>query len=441
MEGENKKEINGFSKFSRRQKLKWLAENFFSENSNLISQLEATRHPDKTIQDKLDRISENTVANFHLPYGVAPNFIINGKTYCLPMVTEESSVVAAASSAAKYWSSRGGFKASIIDTIKIGHIHFTSTAEEETVQSLFAEHNEDILMRCKHLTKNMEKRGGGVIGSELICMSGSKRFYQVRLSFQTCDSMGANFINSVLEEYAKALIMASADDRGFREQIDVTMSILSNFTPECLVRCQVDCEIEELRDSATGLSPGKFAERFKDAVEIANLDTYRAVTHNKGIFNGIDAVAIATGNDFRAIEACGHAYAARTGAYKSLSACWIEANRFFFSLEIPMAVGTVGGLTRVHPLAKRSLEMLQHPGAEDLMMILASVGLAQNFAAVRSLVTTGIQRGHMKMHLPNILNQLKATEHEFKEALVHFKDRLVSHSAVREFIYRMREKT
>jgi hydroxymethylglutaryl-CoA reductase len=178
----------------------------------------------------------------------------------------------------------------------------------------------------------------------------------------------------------------------------------------------------------------QLARRFATAVRIAWIDPYRATTHNKGIFNGIDAVVMATGNDFRAIEACGHTYAARSGQYRSLSTCTIKDGILKFELKIPLAVGTVGGLTALHPLAKRSLEMLGNPTASELMMIIATVGLAQNFGAVRSLVTTGIQHGHMKMHLTNILHQLGATEEEASAAQCYFKDQTVSFSAVRTYL-------
>ena len=176
------------------------------------------------------------------------------------------------------------------------------------------------------------------------------------------------------------------------------------------------------------------------AINIAHVDTHRATTHNKGIFNGIDAVALATGNDFRAIESCGHTYAARDGKYRSLSYAEIKDGVFRFWLDIPLSVGTVGGLTSLHPLARRSLEMLGKPSADELMMIIAATGLAQNFAAVRSLVTTGIQQGHMKMHLMNILNHLEATEKEAILVLSHFKDKLVSFTAVRDFLTVLRSK-
>jgi len=170
------------------------------------------------------------------------------------------------------------------------------------------------------------------------------------------------------------------------------------------------------------------------AIRIAHIDPYRATTHNKGIFNGIDAVILATCNDFRAIEAGGHTYAAKDGQYKSLSHCSIENGIFKFWLDVPLAIGTVGGLTKLHPVAKRSLELLGNPDARTLMQIVAVTGLAQNFAALRSLVTVGIQKGHMKMHLLNILNHLEASEKQIKEAVAYFKDKVVSFSAVRDFL-------
>jgi hydroxymethylglutaryl-CoA reductase len=216
------------------------------------------------------------------------------------------------------------------------------------------------------------------------------------------------------------------------------MSILSNYTPECLVRASVECNIEELGEFSGGMTAREFADKFRMAVRIAEIDPFRATTHNKGIFNGIDAVVVATGNDFRAIEACGHTYACREGQYASLSHCTINGDRFRFWLDIPLAIGTVGGLTSLHPIAKRSLELLENPDAQKLMRIIAAAGLAQNFSALRSLITTGIQKGHMKMHLLNMLKQLKASELEEKAAVDHFREEIVSYTAVKEFLKNFR---
>src|SRR5690606_10647142 len=205
--------------------------------------------------------------------------------------------------------------------------------------------------------------------------------------------------------------------------------ILSNYIPDCLVRAEVSCNVEDLTEKNT-ISGEAFANKFLQAVAIAEVEPFRAVTHNKGIMNGIDAVVLATGNDFRAVEAGVHAYASRNGRYSSLSHAKIENGVFTFWIEIPLALGTVGGLTGLHPLVKLALEMLHKPTAKELMQIVAVAGLAQNFAAIRSLITTGIQQGHMKMHLLNILNQLEASPEEKVVLAEHFKTHHVNHSSV-----------
>jgi len=215
------------------------------------------------------------------------------------------------------------------------------------------------------------------------------------------------------------------------------MSILSNYVPNCLVKAEVSCAISELNID-TSIAPAEFASKMLRAIDIADIEPHRAVTHNKGIMNGIDAVILATGNDFRAIEAGVHAYAAKDGQYKSLTHASIEDDVFRFWIEIPLALGTVGGLTNLHPLVKLALEILQKPTAKELMQIVAVAGLAQNFAALSSLITTGIQEGHMKMHLLNILNQLGATDKEKVEIVHYFKTHTVSHSAVVEAFEKLR---
>lgn len=399
-------------------------------------------HTNVEAQRLFDGISENTITNFYMPYGVAPNFMVNDLLYCVPMVIEESSVVAAASSGAKFWFSRGGFRAQVCSTIKLGHVHFIWRGDPVKMYGFFAKLKPTLLQSVKPITGNMEQRGGGISKVELLYLPHIEEgFYQIKVSFETRDAMGANFINSILEEFARVLLHEVAHHSDFDEEerasLQIVMAILSNYTPDCLVRAEVSCDIEALGEN-DGICARDFAEKFVRAVRIARLDPYRAATHNKGIYNGIDAVVIATGNDFRAIEACGHAYAARTGQYGSLSDAEIKDGKFRFWLDVPLAVGTIGGLTKVHPLAKRSLELLGNPSAEVLMQIIASVGLAQNFAAVRSLVTTGIQKGHMKMHLHNILTHFDANEKEREFALDYFTDRIVSFASVRSLIEYLR---
>ena len=433
------KTITGFSKLSKRGKIKWIVENFFKDPENVMRELKSYWLENEEHQRILDEISENTISNYHLPYGVAPNMVVNGKTYAVPMVTEESSVVAAAASSAKFWMSRGGFHARVLGTVKLGQVHFFYHGEKRELNLAMPGLIVYLREHTKELTRSMEKRGGGVLDIELKDFTHElEGCYQLLVSFETCDSMGANFINSVLEEYANLL------EQYFGEQqpdvaVDVLMSILSNYTPGSIVRAWVECPVEALGEFNGDMDPATFAIRFCQAVQIASVDVYRATTHNKGIFNGVDAVLIATGNDFRAIEASGHAYAARDGQYRSLSGCTIAHDTFSFWLEIPLAVGTVGGLTSVHPVAKRSFELLDHPTAAQLMMIVAVTGLAQNFAAVRSLVTTGIQSGHMRMHLGNILRALGASNTEAELARERFNEKAVSYGEVKKYITEQRQ--
>jgi hydroxymethylglutaryl-CoA reductase len=366
-----------------------------------------------------------------MPYGVAPNFLIDGKWYCLPMAIEESSVVAAMAKSAKFWQDKGGFHTEVLGTKKIGQVHFVYPGEKEKLLTHFPVLKKELLEGSKYLTVNMDARGGGILDIELVDMTQHEPgYYQLKVSFDTKDSMGANFINSVLEEYATLLKENIRPEKGFGEVPQVILSIVSNYTPECLVRAWVECPVEDL-GVMSGLSPQEFAEKFRMAVRIAEIDPHRATTHNKGIYNGVDAVIIATGNDFRAVEACGHTYASRNGRYSSLSHCTLENGQFKFWIDLPLAVGTVGGLTQLHPLVKRSLQILGNPDAKQLMAFCAVAGLAQNFAALRAMVTVGIQQGHMKMHLLNILNHLEATDEEKKFALEYFKDKVVSFTTTR----------
>jgi hydroxymethylglutaryl-CoA reductase len=432
--------VNGFSKFTKQQKIQWVADTFGQNPAEMAEDISSWQHADAAQQKILDGFTENALANFPLPFSIAPNVMVNGKVYAVPMVIEESSVVAAASSAAKFWLNKGGFHAEVLGTVKLGQVHFRWYGPSASMHALFPQIKAALLASSDDLTANMRKRGGGILDLELVDFTADEPgYYQIRASFETCDSMGANFINSVLERFGDALEYFFDTNTALSDKerdVEVVMCILSNYTPNCLVRAWVECPVDELEDLArhAGLPGPEAVDRVCTAVRIARLDPYRATTHNKGIFNGIDAVVMATGNDFRAIEAGGHTYACRDGQYRSLSKAWVEKGIFRFELEIPLALGTVGGLTALHPLAKRSLEILGNPTASELMMIVATVGLAQNFAAVRSLVTTGIQSGHMKMHLTNILNHLQADATEAAAAAVYFDDKTVSFTAVRTFL-------
>ena len=422
-----RKIISGFSKLSKKEKINWLIENYFHNQSETLKTITQYWNSDTALQQLHDDFIENTISNFYMPFGIAPNFVINNKDYVIPMVVEESSVVAAASLVGKFWSTRGGFKTKVIGTTKIGHVHFMYAGEGAILKEYFNKNKTELLQATASITKNMEKRGGGILEIQLVDKTDAlSNYYQLEVTFETKDSMGANFINSCLEAIAKKFE---------KQDIEIVMSILSNYVPECLVSAEVSCKVEELG----GQNPQKFAEKFRQAVQIASVEPYRAVTHNKGIMNGIDAVVLATGNDFRAVEAGAHAYASRSGQYKSLSHCEIKDGIFRFWIEVPLALGTVGGLTALHPMAKLSLEMLQKPSAKSLMQIMAAAGLAQNFAALRALTTKGIQEGHMKMHLQNILNQFHLNDQEKQLVTAYFDNKTVTHSAVVEKIKALRK--
>lgn len=428
--------VSGFSKLSKTEKIDWLVAHHFSENDSIKQALKQYWNSDEKLQQLHDEFIENTVTNFYLPFGVAPNFVINDKVYTIPMAIEESSVVAAASKAAKFWQTRGGFKTEVISTTKIGQVHFIYQGKKEALTSFFDKIKSKLITDAKPITKNMEKRGGGILDIQLKDKTEAlDDYYQLHATFETLDAMGANFINSCLEQFAKTF-KAKAETQ-LAEPVEIVMSILSNYVPECLVRAEVSCNVDDLAEK--DINPITFAEKFVQAVSIAEIEPYRAVTHNKGIMNGIDAVVLATGNDFRAVEAGVHAYASKDGQYSSLTHAKVENGVFTFWMDIPLALGTVGGLTSLHPLVKLALNLLDHPTAKQLMQIVAVAGLAQNFAALRSLTTTGIQEGHMKMHLMNILNQFEATPQEKETIIDYFKHNTVSHSAVVEQIEKLRE--
>jgi hydroxymethylglutaryl-CoA reductase len=430
----------GFSKMSREEKIETLI-NHYKLPRDFAERVAEYRHPEK--QELFDDFSENTLSNFYLPFGVAPNFLVDEQTYVVPMVVEESSVVAAASRAASFWAVNGGFKTTIHNTLKKGHIWFEWKGPASFLNPMPKSMFESLSESVAPLTEKMERRGGGIMEMNIFELDDHPGLFQLEVGFETIESMGANFINSCLEEMKEPL------KQYFRSHIElkqygepeIIMAILSNYTTKCLVTSEVKCKIDALKAYSADLNPREFAEKFKRAVDIALADTSRAVTHNKGIYNGVDSVVIATGNDFRAAEAAGHAWAARDGRYRSLSKCEITEDGFFrMELTIPLALGTVGGLTRLHPMAALAQEMLGNPDATELMGIAAAAGLANNFSAVASLVTTGIQKGHMKLHLTNLLKAMSATPEEKEASLDYFSDKTVSARAVEEYLKKIRGK-
>ncbi len=434
--------VAGFSKLTKEEKINWIATQYFANPAEAVATIKQYWNSDAKLQQLHDEFVENTISNFYMPMGIAPNFLINGRYYSVPMVIEESSVVAAAAKSAKFWSTRGGFKATVLGTEKIGQVHFLFKGDAAKLQEFFDVKKGILIAATESITGNMQKRGGGITSLELRNKTSElENYFQLHATFETKDSMGANFINSCLEQLAKKLKEAAQGYEGFTDaekDITVVMSILSNYVPNCIVRAEVSCKVEELAEKKIE-HPQLFAEKLVQAVRIAEIEPFRAVTHNKGIMNGVESVILATGNDFRAVEAGVHAYASREGKYASLSHASIEDGIFRFWMEIPLALGTVGGLTSLHPLVKTALEILGKPSAQELMQIVAVTGLAQNFAALRSLTTTGIQEGHMKMHINNILNQYQTSAEERKIIKGHFENNTISHAAVVSFIESLRK--
>jgi len=427
--------LQGFSKYNKEQRIDALI-NKYGFDASLGTFLKTCEVTDESVQKIIDDLSENPISSFPFPFSIAPNFVVNGKNLFFPLVSEESSVVAALGNAAGFWAKRGGFQAEVLGTEKKGQVHFKWGGNAEQLHLLFPEIREKLLAECAFLTTKMEERGGGITGIELKVLPHIlSNYYQLDASFETCDAMGANFINSCLEQMGKSLQNYFRESKAISDcdrECEIIMAILSNYTPESRVKVWVECPVSNLLDGKTEAECDAFAHRFEQAVRISQLDVSRAVTHNKGIFNGIDALAVATGNDFRAIEACGHAFASRNGQYSGLTDVQIQNGKFRFSIELALAVGVVGGVTAVHPMAKLAMKILDHPSAKELMMYLAVAGLASNFAAVKALVSVGIQKGHMKMHLSNIMNQLQIPEEKRTQIQAYFQNKTVSFSAVEE---------
>jgi hydroxymethylglutaryl-CoA reductase len=340
--------------------------------------------------DVADVMIENAVGTFALPFGVALNFVVNGRETVVPMVVEEPSVVAAASNAALVARAGGGFSADADAGAMLGQIQLVRVPDPAGAVARLEAARADLLAAATTLTPGLCSRGAGPRDVEvrLVPTADGERMVIVHVVVDTGDAMGANAVNSLVEALAPMVEEIAGGTTNLR--------ILSNLADRRLARAIVRVPFDALaRDGFTG---AEVAERMLYAFELAASDPYRAATHNKGIMNGIDAVALATGNDWRAIEAGAHAYACRDGAYRSLSAWSIDDGHLVGALVLPMAVSTVGPLTEAHPRVRLALRMLGRPSARDLAALMASVGLASNLAAMRALVTDGIQKGHMALH-------------------------------------------
>ncbi|KKE80000.1 MULTISPECIES: hydroxymethylglutaryl-CoA reductase, degradative [Bacillaceae] len=352
-----------------------------------------------------DKMIENVIGTFELPLGLGLNFLINGKEYVIPMAIEEASVVASASHIAKIVRNAGGFTTESTERVMIGQIQVVGCSDFILAKEEILQNKSVLLEAANNAYPSIVSRGGGAEDLDVrILNEGSDSVYSqmliIHLYINTCDAMGANMINTMVESIAPLV-----------EEITkgkVYLRILSNYADRCLAkaRCVISPEL---------LQTGDFSgEEVRDGVihayQFAASDPYRAVTHNKGIMNGIDPIVIATGNDWRAVEAGAHAYAARNGQYSSMTNWFKDENgNLVGELELPMSVGTVGGATRVHPLAKFSLDLLGVKSAKELAEVIVAVGLAQNLGALKALATDGIQKGHMALHSRSVAIAAGAT--------------------------------
>ena len=348
-----------------------------------------------------DQLTENVLSTFDLPFSLAPYFLINGRDYVLPMVTEEPSVVAAASFAAKLIQRSGGFTTQVHQRQMIGEIALTDVEDVEVASKRILEDKETLLQLANEAYPSIVKRGGG---ARDLWVENKGDFLIVYLAVDPKEAMGANMLNTMLEALTDRIQELSGGQ--------ALMAILSNLATRSLVSAR--CAIDFKALSRNPEEAIEIAHRMELASQLAQVDPYRAATHNKGIFNGIDALVLATGNDWRAIEAGGHAYAAQSGSYKGLSH-WTsqpKEKKLYGEITLPMPVATKGGSIGLNPTVQVSHRLLGEPSAIELAGIIASLGLAQNFAALKALVTTGIQAGHMKLQARSLALLAGAKEEE-----------------------------
>lgn len=350
------------------------------------SEREVLGRPQSLELATVESMIENAIGVFGLPLGLAANFSINGRDYVVPMVTEEPSVVAAASNAALLARSAGGFVAEADPPLMIGQVQVIQLPNPKSALARVQAERPRLLELARELQPRMVARGGGAREIEAVLAADGS--LAVHVVVDVGDAMGANAINTLMEALAPEIAAITGGT--------VNLRILSNLSDRRLARARVSIPADRL---ALGEMTGSaVAARIVAASDFAAASPHRAATHNKGIMNGIDAVVIATGNDWRAIEAGAHAYAARSGGYGPLAVWWFEAGRLNGALELPLALGTVGDRIRLNPLAQLALRILGVSGARELAGVVAAVGLAQNLAALRALASEGIQRGHMTLH-------------------------------------------
>ena len=391
---------NGFSKKSYQERLELLkAQALLSPERQ-----ESFEQDEQMSVTVADQLSENVVGTFSLPYSLVPEILVNGQEYTIPYVTEEPSVVAAASYASKIIKRAGGFTAQVHERQMIGQVALYQVANPEQVQEKIASKKAKLLELANQAYPSIVKRGGGARDLRVEQIKGETDFLVVYLHVDTQEAMGANMLNTMLEALKPVLEELS--------QGQSLMGILSNYATDSLVTAS--CRIAFRYLSRQKDQGREIAEKIALASQFAQADPYRATTHNKGIFNGIDAILIATGNDWRAIEAGAHAFASRDGHYQGLSQWTLDLEReeLVGEMTLPMPVATKGGSIGLNPRVALSHELLGNPSAKELAQIIVSIGLAQNFAALKALVSTGIQQGHMKLQAKSLALLAGASESE-----------------------------
>ncbi|MEG1094398.1 MAG: hydroxymethylglutaryl-CoA reductase, degradative [Lactococcus sp.] len=345
-----------------------------------------------------DNLIENQISEFELPMGLAQNFVINGKKYLVPMVTEEPSVIAAASNGAKI---AGNFQTVLSERLMRGQIVFYDVEQADPLMQTIEENQAGIFRAAKEAYPSIFKRGGGLrqVSSRAFEAEG---FVSVDFKVDVKDAMGANIVNAILEGVANLF-------RTWFPEQKILFSILSNYATESLVKVNCEIPVERLSKGNNGQ---EVAEKIQAASRFSKVDPYRAATHNKGIMNGINAVVLATGNDTRAVASGIHAYASKEGRYQGLAEWYVKDGLLFGSLELPLPVATVGGAVKVLPKAQAALELLEITEAKELAQVMAAVGLAQNLAALRALVSEGIQQGHMSLQVRALAMTVGAKDEE-----------------------------
>lgn len=419
--------FKGFSKLNHEQRLGALTD------VNLISKEDASYLRQGGLQDisLAEKFVENVIGYFQLPLGVATNFLIDQKDYVIPMAVEETSIIAAASKTAKWIRENGSITTEILGTDIIGQIQFAKVHNFEKFESaILQQKNYLIELANREVAFGLVQRGGGVKDIQVRKLQRDDGLLMgvIHVYMDPCDAMGANIMNQVCEFLKEPLEQFTSEK--------VTMCILSNLVDTKLTRATI---------TMTNIDP-ELALKIEEASRFAELDPYRAATNNKGVLNGIDPILIATGNDWRAVEAGLHAFATKSGQYRSITKWRKQGDTLVGILEAPLVVGTVGGVTALHPSAKLSMKLLGLNSASDLSRILAAVGLTQNLGALRALTTVGIIEGHMKLHIKNLSLGAGATEKEMPfvvkklEEVLALRKRISLSNAI-EVLRDLRERT